>query len=276
MVVEPEPAHGPSESFSEAPWEDLLRAHRAAWVGELAGDLPIRDLAARDEEPPGLVWVDDYPWADGRDRFDGDLQAMAAAGHPLVVGLSADPGGRAARDAAGLASELGGLVVGQHLSAGSLIADRPGPAGALISEAPAAEHAVHYLVCVNLDRDRLGTAAAMLGAAAVPLMTGYVKFLEDANEQLRQANARLARDRLGVHDSAAAIRAPRISELENELAEQRRIAEAHYDMLLQAKATLEAPRYRAVDSARAILFRVPGLRTALRLRSRLLQRSRGR
>jgi hypothetical protein len=259
---------------STAPWEDLLRRHRAAWVGALAGDLPIRELSEWDEDLPGLVWHDDYATDGDRQPLDEAARAAAGAGRPLVIGLPADVSGGAERDAAALASDLGGVVVAQHLSAGSLIANGPGPSGALIEEPPAADDAVHYLVCVNVDGDRLAQAASMLGATAVPLMTGYVRFLRDANEQLRQANARLAREHLGVHDSAAASLAPRISELEKEVAEQRRIAKDHYEMFLQTKATLEAPRYQAVDRLRAMLFRVPGLGLALRLRSRIIQRFR--
>jgi hypothetical protein len=276
MVIQREAGHVTVDPPGPAVWEDLLRGHRAAWVDALAGDLPIRELSAWDDDPPGLVWLDDYPGDGDRQPLDEAVQAVATAGRALVVGLPADAGGRAERDAAALASALDGVVVAQRLAAGSVIVDRPGPAGTVLSEPSDGDDAVHYLVCANVDRDRLGTAAAMLGAAAVPLMTGYVRFLHEANEQLRRANARLARERLGVHDSAAASLAPRISELEKEVAEQRRIAKAHYDMFLQTKASLEAPRYRAVDSVRAVLFGIPGLGAALRLRSRLLQRLHGR
>ena len=44
----------------------------------------------------------------------------------------------------------------------------------------------------------------MLDTRAAPWMTGYVSFLEEANRSLGEANARLARERLGVHDAAAA------------------------------------------------------------------------
>jgi hypothetical protein len=275
----------PREYASPAPWGDLLRRHRSAWVDSLAGDLPAREVRStsdihelldESQEARALVWFDDYPGDGDRQRTDEALRAVAAAGHALVVALVAASDGGAARHAAGLASELGGMVVAQHLSAGSVIVDGPGPVGATISESPEPDDAVAYLVCSNVEADLVRKTGTMLGAAAVPLMSGYIKFLHAANEELRHANARLAREHLGVHDSAAASLAPRISELEKELAEQRRIAQDHYDMLLQAKATLEAPRYRAVDAGRAFLFKIPGLSAALRLRSRLVQRARQR
>ena len=112
----------------------------------------------------------------------------------------------------------------------------------------------------------------MLDTRAAPLMTGYVSFLEEANRSLGEANARLARERLGVHDAAAAALEPRIAELERELEEQRRIGREHHQNMLNAQAALAAPRYRAVDALRSLAFRVPGLSTLLRIRSRLIQR----
>jgi hypothetical protein len=95
-----------------------------------------------------------------------------------------------------------------------------------------------------------------------------VRLLEEANKTLSEANARLAREKLGVHDSAAGALGPEMDELRRELAEQREIA-------TQAKAALEAPRYRAVDRLRSIVFRIPGLSAMFRLRSWLIQRRRG-
>ena len=91
-----------------------------------------------------------------------------------------------------------------------------------------------------------------------------MRFLEEANRSLSEANVRLARERLGVHDSAAAA-------LVAELQAHREAAQANYDAMLQAKATLRAPRYRAVDKLRDLLFEIPGLSALLRLRSRLIR-----
>jgi hypothetical protein len=100
-------------------------------------------------------------------------------------------------------------------------------------------------------------------AGAVPLMTGYVRFLEEANRSLSEANVRLARERLGMHDSAAAAL---VADLERQL----KAAEANYEAML--KTALRAPRYRAVDKLRDLLFSVPGLSALLRLRSRVVRR----
>jgi hypothetical protein len=116
-------------------------------------------------------------------------------------------------------------------------------------------------VCVNFG-DAARAAGSMTDAEVLPLMTGYVRFLEEANRSLSQANVRLARERLGVHDSAAAKVA---AELQGHL----EAVQENYEKML--KAALRAPRYRAVDKVRDLLFRVPGLSTVLRLRSRLIR-----
>ena len=84
---------------------------------------------------------------------------------------------------------------------------------------------------------------------AVPLLTGYVRFLEEANRSLSEANVRLARERLGMHDSAAAA-------LVADLQRQLEAAEANYQAML--KTALLAPRYRAVDKLRNCCSTCPG------------------
>jgi hypothetical protein len=217
------------------PWADLLERHRADWVAAATGERQA-------------LWVDD--WSGERDA--DALRAAAAEGRAVIVGLPADAGGAAAREAERLASELGGVALAQRLAAGSLIAAGGGEA----------RDVVHYLVCVNVDTEGVSSAT---DAEVVPLMNGYVRFLEEANRSLSEANVRLARERLGVHDSAAAA-------VLAELDAQRKIAQDNYDALLQARAALQAPRYRAVDSLREFVFSIPGISALFRLRSRLIQR----
>jgi hypothetical protein len=215
-------------------WADLLERHRAGWVAAAAGE----------REP---VWVDDPAPADAE-----SLRTAAAEGRPVVVGLPADAGGAAAREAERLAAELGGVTVAQRLAAGSLI-EAGGGEG---------RDVVHYLVCVNVE---VPGADALTDESVVPLMSGYVRFLEEANRSLSEANARLARERLGVHDSAAAA-------VVAELDAQKKIAQDNHDALLQARAALLAPRYRAVDSLRDMVFNIPGVSALFKLRSRLIQK----
>jgi hypothetical protein len=221
------------------PWADLLDRHREEWVASLGGE-------------GAVMWVDDY--TDGGVDAES-LRAAAAEGRPVVVGLRADAQGAAEREAARLAAELGGVTVRQRLAAGSLMSAEEGEAG----------DAVHFLVCVNIEDASAAAPSSVTEAGAVPLMTGYVRFLEEANRSLSEANVRLARERLGMHDSAAAA-------LVADLQRQLEAAEANYQAMLET--ALLAPRYRAVDKLRDLLFEVPGLSAMLRLRRRLIgQRS---
>jgi hypothetical protein len=230
-------------SAGAAPWAHLLDRHRAKWVESLAGDAPV-------------VWLDEYT-AGGDDAKA--LQAAVAEGKPVVLGLPADAGGAAAREAGRLAAELGGVTVTQQLAAGSLIGDGDENAGDV----------VHFLVCVNVEP----APSSLTDADAAPLLSGYVRFLEEANRTLSEANTRLARQNLGVHDSAAAAV---VADLEREVQRQREIAEDTGNRLIQAQAMLDSPRYRAVDKARAIVFGLPGLSKLFELRSRLIQERRNR
>jgi hypothetical protein len=234
-MLAPQKAEEGSES--PRPWADLLGRHREQWVASLAGERSV-------------VWVDDYE-ADAEGDHDAEaVRAAAAEGRPVVVGLRADAGGAAAREAGRLAAELGGVTVCQRLAAGSLITAEEGEPGDI----------VHFLVCANVDDV---APSSLSDTEAAPLMTGYVRFLEEANRSLSEANVRLAREALGHHDSAAAS-------MLGEIQATREAARAEYDARL--KAALRAPRYRAVDKLRDLLFEVPVLSALLRLRSRRIRR----
>jgi hypothetical protein len=237
-MLAPQKAERGSESGR--PWADLLRRHREQWVASLGGER-------------SLMWLDDYTHA-GEGRPDVDaLRAAAAEGRAVIVGLPADAGGAAEREAGRLAAELGGVTVCQRLAAGSLIVPEDGDGA----------DAVHFLVCVNVDEVSATAPASLTGTDAVPLMSGYVRFLEEANRSLSEANVRLARERLGVQDSAAAKLAADL---------QTQLHEAHVNYEAMLRAAVSAPRYRAADKLRDLLFQVPGLSALLRLRSRLIRR----
>jgi hypothetical protein len=239
-------------------WAHLLDRHRAEWVASLAGERSVTSLDGADDGRGALVWVDGYPDGAERERVVATLRELAASGRAVVVGLPADAGGAAAREAERLAAELGGVTLAQHLAAGSLIAGEDGEAGDV----------VHYLVCANVEA---AGASSATDAEVVPLLRGYVSFLEEANRSLSEANARLARENLGVHDSAAAAV---VAELEREVQHQREIAEDKNNQLIQARALLDSPRYRAVDKLRALVFGLPGVSKLFELRSRLIQERR--
>ena len=234
------PQRAGESSAGTLPWAELVERHRERWLEALGGD---RDL----------LWVDDFTAAG--DASAKEVRAAAAAGRPVAVGMRADAGGAAGREAARLATELGGVALCQRLAAGSVIVSEE-------AEAREAGDAVHFLVCVNVDEVAAAAPGNLLDADAAPLLHGYVRYLEEANRALSEANTRLARERLGVQDSAAAT-------LAAELKKQREAAEANYER--QITAILSAPRYRAVDGLRALVFRLPGLSKVAHRRSRRIR-----
>jgi hypothetical protein len=249
-----------STSSAVDTWAELLEKHRRAWLVAAIGGRKRLDLAiegdpaasiARASAGSAVVLIEDFSA-----RADADLrrelQSAVARGVPIVVGF---PGGRQARREAELLRDQlrDAVIVVQQLAAGSLIGVEAQPS-----------NAAHLLVCANLGTFPDDGTATDLDASAVPLSSGYVAYLERSNRALRDANVRLARERLGVHDAAAAT-------LQAELAEYKRQAETNYDRWIGAKNALEAPRYRAVDKVRDIAFLLPGLGFALRWRKQRLE-----
>jgi hypothetical protein len=264
---------------SLAPWGRLLSRHRTAWTEELLEGWSVVDLAAATDPVAALaeapdrtafVWLEGYAEAESGDRLRAKLEEAGRRNAPIVVGFETDSEGRGSRAAEALLETLDGAdVVAQELAAGSLIGPVDGS-----DPAVARQRSVHTFVCANLEPAMLSRSTAEVGAAAEPLMTGYVSWLEQAHRELRAANARLGRERLGTHDAAAAAvetrRAAlekRVAELEEQLEIWRTAAETNHERLV---VTLQAPRYRAVDRLRELAFMLPGVSLLLRLRSRRL------
>lgn len=113
-------------------------------------------------------------------------------------------------------------VLYQFLAEGSLIRnDDPGHLSvrSVLDERGEPEYANHFIACVNLG-DRLESTAdrARMQLAIAPNYNRHMMNLERATAALWEANARLARARLGAADSAAAALLGRIRALEDELA----------------------------------------------------------
>ena len=257
-------ADADSTSSGVDTWAELLARHRRGWLVAAIGGREMLDLdseqepaasIARASADSAVVSMEDFS-----ERADADLrrelQSAVARGVPVVVGFQ---GGRQAwREAELLRDQLGDAVlVVQQLAAGSLIGAEGEPS-----------KAAHLLVCANLGAFPGDGTAAELDASAVPLSSGYVAYLERSNRALRDANVRLARERLGLHDAAAATR---WTALQEELAEYKRQAETNYERWIGAKNALQAPRYRAVDKVRDVAFSLPGLGFVLRWRKQRLK-----
>lgn len=268
-----------SPGAGELAWAGLLGEHREAWTATILRDHEVVDLA--DAEDPvaavtaaadetAFVCLDGYRDGERADRLQQALSEAAKRNAPIVVALAV------AADARREAQELlatfdDAQIVEQQLAAGSLIE----PASDVrIGPAP-----VHLLVCANLPADERVLQDAQLAAAAEPLMSRYVAWLEQANATLRAANVRLGRERLGAHDAAAAATASkvtdlrvRIAALEEQVEQEREGAEinhrAYVDARTQLETVLQAPRYRFVDSVRRRALSLPVLSWIVRLRSR--------
>jgi hypothetical protein len=269
-----------SVSPIEYSWAELLTRHRKDWALAAVGDRKVVDVdnepdpaasIARVSADGAIVWIESFSER-GMADLRQQLGSAVGRGVPVVVGL---PGGESEwQEAQLLRDQLGeAVVVVQQLAAGSLIG----------SKAPS--DAAHVLVCANLESLPADRNAAELEAKAVPLLSGYVAYLERSNRALSDANVRLARERLGVHDAAAAAVEARRTELErriqelerrilelgDELAAEKRHTQATYDLWVGAKQALQAPRYRAVDTVRDVAFSLPGVAYLLRRRSERLQ-----
>jgi SAM-dependent methyltransferase len=121
------------------------------------------------------------------------------------------------------------------------------------------EYANHFIACVNFGPNSvLADASARLHLAVAANLNRSMLGLALANRELHRINVRLARERLGAADSAAAALMQKARE-GDELAEE-------------VMRALDKPRYRFVDAIRVRLGRVPGLDRLLRRAGRLLSR----
>ena len=112
----------------------------------------------------------------------------------------------------------GGQVLGQSHAEGSLIsapdAVEAGPVQARLTLAERADtqHFNHYLVLANIDERKI-LSSSRIQLTVAPTFHRYMLDLERENRVLWRTNVRLARERLGVADSAAAAALERIDEL---------------------------------------------------------------
>jgi SAM-dependent methyltransferase len=94
------------------------------------------------------------------------------------------------------------------------------------------EYANHFLLCANCHPGSTGALAARMQLAVTPTNMRYFRNLERANHELRQTNVRLARERLGVADSAAGALLAKVDGLQRGLRE----AQARVEELDRARA----------------------------------------
>ena len=187
------------------------------------------------------------------------LSELAGAGLKLVLSV---PNSRAFAEenefhltdfgydeATALAERLGGAtVLYQFLAEGSLIQGaRPEALDAetLLDERGEPEYANHFILCANLD-DRLESSfpPARMQLTSAPFYNRHMIGLDRGNRELWRENARLARERLGKSDAAAAtalFKLQRELRTRAERAEERNVSlESELDQLRRRLGELEA------------------------------------
>ena len=134
------------------------------------------------------------------------------------------------------------VIAFQYLAEGSLLHVDDGDVAGKVVLLDRAEprDANHFLACVNFGGDA-GVAAhagARMQLNVAPLHNRHVRNLEKANRELWRINAQLGRERMGVADSAAAVR----------LLEMQRAMEATQRTM---EAVWESPSWRLTKPLRA-------------------------
>jgi SAM-dependent methyltransferase len=147
------------------------------------------------------------------------------------------------------------FVLFQFLAEGSLIRSDDDSADLdariELSEHGEKEYANHFICFVNCRTD--GVTDARMQLAAAPVHNRYVVNLERSMREMWQTNARLARQRLGVDDSAGAAVISRFDDMQLRLEQAEHRAEVYEAEAERIKAWYTAPRYQFVDAIRTIL-----------------------
>jgi hypothetical protein len=283
---------------------ELAAEHRRVWAASACANLSTLDLDATDDpvrtlerafnedaDWEAVTWLEGLDGVGGIDVVGEALGQAVSRGLRVIVavpntrlrmGLDASGSPPLGRDEAiALAKQLGAELVEQRLAEGSLIGTGDEQlAGHVLAQASAEpDDADAWLVCAGFDTAEAGSDAR-LRLSARPVHRAYLAALERANEELRLANVRLGRDQIGRHDAAAASVVGRMDtrmrELEQEVKRltdrlelEKEVAFQNDRLFQAARAQLAAPRYRAVDAARARVLRIPGAR---RLTGPLLRR----
>jgi SAM-dependent methyltransferase len=118
------------------------------------------------------------------------------------------------------------------------------------------EYANHFIACVNLtDRLRETGSLARLQLAVAPDFTRHMLALERANQELWRSNARLARQHLGVSDSAAAAVQDRLRAVQEEAAQVKERLQAELDHASRRLLILDTPRHQALERVRDRMLR---------------------
>jgi hypothetical protein len=278
-------------SETQAP-ADVAAAHRERWIAARCVDRAVVRLdgapdllgalrAAVDAAEPGALVLDGLPdaglpagaaeaLAAAVQRGWGAVIAVHGSGDALPAGPTDDPEAVAAR----LADALpGATVIPQQLAEVSIIAG-DGPLTATLERPePDPADVEAWIVVAGLPAE--GEGAAPMALALRTVHRAYARWLDAANAALREANVRMARERLGTHDAAAATIARKVTavqaerdEIHEELLVVRNDA-MQYFQITQRKLNL--PHYRVAEGIAQRAGRIPGAHFVGRLITRRMQ-----
>ncbi len=274
------------------PLRDVASSHRERWIAARCGDRAVLRLdgepdlraalqQAADRDEAGALVLDGLP--DGRLAPDvADALARAVhrgwaaviAVHGIGDAVPASPSDDPEAVATRLAGALpGATVIPQRLAEVSIITAADGPLSTTLDPIePDPADVEAWLVVAGLPApDGAEPVAVALGT----VHRAYARWLDAANAALRRANVRMARDRLGTHDAAAATIARRVTAAQVERDEAReellkvRNEAMQYFQITQHKLNL--PHYRVADGLAQRAGRIPGARLVGRAVTRRMQ-----
>jgi SAM-dependent methyltransferase len=178
-----------------------------------------------------------------------ELRRHAERGMKLILSLRGDEGLGYDEATAAFSGFADVEVLYQFLAEGSLIRSRePEETGGrfVLAEHGEPEYANQFIACVNFGGAAGRAASARTHLTVAPAYNRHLRNLERSNRELRQANARLARARVGTSSSAAAslLRTVEV-ELEQHRAEVREAREAAQRAEERARQAEEQAKYDA-------------------------------
>jgi hypothetical protein len=263
------------------PLSDVARSHRERWIAARCGDrtvmrldgepdLPAALRRAADADQPGALVLDGLPdgallseVADGLAAAVQRGWGVAIAVHGTGDALPPSPADDPEAVARALAERLPGAeLIPQRLAEASIIADGAEPLSATLDGLePDPADVEAWLVVAGLPASG---QAEPLALALGSVHRAYARWLDAANAALRRANVRMARERLGTHDAAAATIARRVTAAQAERDEAReellkvRNEAMQYFQITQRKLNL--PHYRVAEGVARRAGRIPGAR----------------
>lgn len=246
---------------------DLMYEHRVRWAASVLG-ADATDLRAAEDPSAALAGASAALWLDGYEPAARQALIDAAErGARLIVAVPAgtDDGEELAR------SLPRATVVPQSVASGSLIG-AGSDATVEVREPASPERATWLLVCANVET---GAADARLDVAVSSQLATRIGRLEEALEALRDANVRLAREKLGRHDAAAGAvigRAEReAAYLQERFEFEQQLAIQHHEWFQASEARaraaegrLASPLLRLASKVDTVLRRIPGLRSLVK------------